>query len=215
MWCKMLRKALWNFKVKMKSAWIQHDFSMNSTWIQHPAPAPQPNLHQNLGKNLQFKTKSQNHWNMAWIQQESDMNLTWMREYNVTRLNMHEFSMNPAWIQHENTMLQPKYLLKLPNFSRFSAAFWIGGCRYCTTSICRMNTLHSYVIWFRVSFTYKYIYAIYVIITIYDIHILDEDSITHIFRDMGYRMLQWYLLCIINVPCASRLRSSLLRPQKL
>ena len=36
--------------------------------------------------------------------------------------------MNPAWIQHEfKTMLQPKYILKLPKFSRFSAAFWIGG----------------------------------------------------------------------------------------
>ena len=59
------------------------------------------------------------------------MNLTWIWhewKYNVTRLNMHEFSMNPAWIQHEfNTMLQPKYILKLSKKSRFSAAFWIGG----------------------------------------------------------------------------------------
>ena len=105
-------------EISMNPAWIQHEFDMNST----PA-SPQPNLHQNLGKNLQFNTKSQNHWkcmNSAWIWHESDMTL----KNNVTRLNMHEFSMNSTWF---NTMLQPKYILKLPKFSRFAAAFWIGG----------------------------------------------------------------------------------------
>ena len=81
-------------EISMNPAWIQHEFDMNST----PA-SPQPNLHQNLGKNLQFNTKSQNHWkcmNSAWIWHESDMTL----KNNVTRLNMHEFSMNSTWIQH-------------------------------------------------------------------------------------------------------------------
>ena len=130
MWCKMLRKALWNFKVKMQSAWIQHDFDMNST----PA-SPQPNLHQNLGKNLQFNTKSQNHWkcmNSAWIWHE------W--QYNVTRLNMHEFSMNSAWIQHEFSMnltpcCSPNIYWNCQNFPdflrRFGLAVWIWSQKKC------------------------------------------------------------------------------------
>ena len=127
--CKVLRKALWKFKVKMKSAWIQHEFntnvmqnvaqsvvklqgkneiSMNSAWFQHEfdmnsTPAsPQPNLHQNLGKNLQFKTKSQNHWkcmNSAGIWHESDMNGNIMLHVWIC--------MNSAWIQHEFNMKTP------------------------------------------------------------------------------------------------------------
>ena len=65
-------KILGKHEISMKSAWIQHEFGMNST----PA-SPQPNLHQNLGKNLQYNTKSKNHskcMNSAWIWHECDTN---------------------------------------------------------------------------------------------------------------------------------------------
>ena len=122
MWCKMLRKALWNFKVKMKSAWIQHEFDMNST----PA-SPQPNLHQNLGKNLQFNTKSQNHWKCmksAWIWHESDMNGNIMLHVWIC--------MNSAWIRHENGMnlIRRFFFWKKVrnNRTRFVwVVVWIGG----------------------------------------------------------------------------------------
>ena len=104
------------------------EFMLNSCWIQ-AKPWKIPRFANNLGKNLQVNTKSQNHWkcmNSAWIWHESDMNGNIMLHVWIC--------MNSAWIQHEFNMnstpcCSPNIYWNCQNFldflRRFGLAVWI------------------------------------------------------------------------------------------
>ena len=75
LWCKMLHKALWKFKVKMKSAWIRHEFNTNLISITV----------QNI---VQFKLKMKS----AWIRHEINTNLVSITVQSIVKKSVYKSS---------------------------------------------------------------------------------------------------------------------------
>ena len=91
-----IAKKILKPKVKMKSAWNQHEFSMKPTWIQHQCHVG------NRHKQFIFEENSKPKW------------------------NQHESSMNPAWIQHEFSKYRVSCMVWLDNGVEFMlVSCWI------------------------------------------------------------------------------------------
>ena len=112
--CKVLHKAFWDSSWKMRSAWNQHECSMNSAWDRHELNTSRSLIQKQLAppkfgpkswKKTSSTTPNLRIIDYARIQRESDMNLTLM----IIQCFIYWFCMNPAWIQHEfNTIRTAK-----------------------------------------------------------------------------------------------------------
>ena len=77
-------QSIVKIKVKMKSAWNQHEFSMNSTWIQHHCYAKCCAKH---CENLRWKwNQHEISMNSAWIQHEFNTSLILPRAFGDGKL---------------------------------------------------------------------------------------------------------------------------------